>query len=159
MSDDATIRGHDRIAEHITPIFRGIPTPPGVDLALPPPSMKTLGLRFEEYVPAQSLTATVTVSEEFGNVVGMLQGGLLSAMLDDVIGALSFLTARGLTTSLELTTHFLRPVRLGERLRLTAVVRKAGRTAIYVSAEAHNADGKLVATAMSAQHVVSMPTP
>jgi acyl-coenzyme A thioesterase PaaI-like protein len=47
----------------------------------------------------------------------------------------------------------------GGRLTLDAVVRQAGRTAIYIAAEAHNEDGKLVATAMSTVQVLRMPSP
>ncbi len=157
MNDDATIQGHEQILEHTIELFRSFPIPPGVDLKLPPPSTTALAIRFEEYVPARSLTATVAVSEQFGNAVGLLQGGFLAAMFDDLVGPLSYLTARGPTTSLDLTTHFLRPVFAGGRLTLNAVVRKAGRTAIYIGAEAHNDDGKLVATAMSTVQVLPMP--
>jgi uncharacterized protein (TIGR00369 family) len=158
MGDDAPIQGHEQVLRYTIELFRSF-TPPGVELELPPPSAKAFDLEFEEYVPAQSLTATVAVSKQYANAVGLLQGGFLAAMFDNLIGPLSYLTARGATTTLELTTHFLRPVVPGERLRLTAVVRKAGRTAIYIAAEAHNGDSKLVATAMSTVQVLAMPTP
>lgn len=158
MSDDATIRGHEQVLQCTFDLFRSV-APPGVALELPPPSVKAFDIRFEEYVPARSLTATVEVSAQHANAVGLLQGGFLSAMFDNLIGPLSYLTARGPTTTLELTTHFLRSVFPGQRLTLTAEVRKAGRTAIYIAAEAHNADNKLVATAMSTVQVIAMPTP
>jgi len=158
MSDAAPIRGHEQILEHTIELFRGFPIPPGVELQLPPPSSTTLDIRYEEYVPARSLKATVVVSERFANAVGLLQGGFLSAMFDNLIGPLSYLTARGPTTSLELSTHFLRSVFPGSKLTLDAVVRRAGRTAIYIAAEAHNEDGKLVATAMSTVQVIQMPS-
>jgi uncharacterized protein (TIGR00369 family) len=118
-----------------------------------------MDMQFEEYVPAKSLTATVAAPPQYANAVGILQGGFLSAMFDNLIGPLSYLTARGPTTTLELTTHFMRTAFPGQRLRLTAVVRKAGRTAIYIAAEAHSEDNKLVATAMSTMQVLPMPTP
>ena len=159
MSDDAAIRGHEQILEYANGLIRGLPIPPGVNLELPPPSTTTLDIRFEEYVPARSLKATVAVSEKYANAVGVLQGGFLCAMFDDLIAPLSWLTARGPTASLDLTTQFLRPAVPGGRLTLDAVVRKAGRTAIYIAVEAHNEDGKLVATAMSTVQVLRMPTP
>ncbi|HEX6341986.1 PaaI family thioesterase [Umezawaea sp.] len=158
MSDDATVRGHDEIQELTFELFRGV-APPGVTLALPPPSVKVFDIRYEEYVPARSLTAVVRVSPQHANAVGLLQGGFLSAMFDNLIGPLSYLTARGPTTTLELSTHFLRAVVPGDELRLIAEVRKAGRTAIYIAAEAYGGGGKLVATAMSTVHVIAMPTP
>ncbi|QBS40809.1 hypothetical protein DMB37_12470 [Nocardia sp. CS682] len=157
MSDDA-IHGHEQILEHTFAMLRSFPTPPGVNLLLPPPSTKTLDMQFEEYVPARSLTATVEVPLQYANAVGLLQGGFLSAMIDDLFGALSYLTARGPTTSLDMTTHYLRPVFAGERLRLHTVVRKSGRTAIFLAAEAHNGSDKLVATATCTLQVLPVPT-
>lgn len=157
MSGDATIRGHEQILEYANELIRGLPIPSGVTLQLPPPSTKVFDMRFEEYVPARSLKATVVVSEKFANAVGILQGGFLCAMFDELIAPLSWLTARGPTTSLELTTHFLRPAFPGGRLTLDAMVRKAGRTAIYIGAEAHNEGNKLVATGMSTVQVLPMP--
>ncbi|AFU01726.1 MULTISPECIES: PaaI family thioesterase [Nocardia] len=158
MSDDATIHGHEKVLEYTVELFRSF-TPPGVTLQLPPPSAKEMDMQFEEYVPGTSLTATVAAPPSYANAVGIVQGGFLSAMFDNLIGPLSYLTARGPTTTLELTTHFMRQTFPGQRLRLTAVVRKAGRTAIYLAAEAHSEDGKLVATAVSTVQVLSMPTP
>jgi uncharacterized protein (TIGR00369 family) len=157
VSDEAVIQGHDQILEQTIELIRSFPIPPGVELQMPPPSTKALNIQFEEYVPARSLKATVVVPEQYSNAVGLLQGGFLAAMFDDLIGPLSYLTARGPTTSLELTTHFLRAVFSGARLELNAVVRKAGRTAIYISAEARNEDNKLVATAMSTVQVIPLP--
>jgi len=159
MSDDATVRGHEQILEHTHQLLRSLPIPPGITLRLPPPSTTALDMQFEEYVPARSLRATVVVSEKYLNGMGLLQGGFLAAMFDNLIGPLSYLTARGPTTSLELTTHFMRAVFPGSRLTLDAVVRRPGRTAIYIAAEAHNEDDKLVATAMSTVQVLRMPTP
>jgi uncharacterized protein (TIGR00369 family) len=157
MSDDETIRGHDQIVEQTVGLIRSLPLPPGFNLRLPPPSTAALGIRFEEYVPARSFKATVVVSDDHVNGMGLLEGGFIAAMFDNLIAGLSYLTARGPTTSLDLTTHFLRPAFAGTRLRLSAEVRKAGRTAIFIAAEAHNDDDKLVATATSAVQVLPMP--
>lgn len=89
--------------------------------------------------------------------MGILQGGFIAAMFDDLMAPLSYLTAKNPTTSMDLTTHFLRPVFVGERVTLTATVQKAGRTAIYLAAEAHNEKNKLVATAVSTLQVVGLP--
>jgi uncharacterized protein (TIGR00369 family) len=157
MSDDTPIQGHEQIVEQTIALIRSLPIPPGVDLRLPPPSTTALGIRFEEYVPARSMKATVVVSDDQINGMGLLEGGFIAAMFDNLIAGLGYLTAGGPATSLDLTTHFLRPVFVGARLTLEAVVRKAGRTAIYIAAEAHNEDGKLVATAVSTVQVLPMP--
>jgi uncharacterized protein (TIGR00369 family) len=159
MSDGAAIRGHEEILQHTIELFRSFPIPRGVELQLPPPSTTALGMQFEEYVPARSLKATVVVSEAHANAVGVLQGGFLSAMFDNLIGPLSYLIARGPTASLELTTYFMRPVFPGVQLTLDAVVRKPGRTAMFIAAEAHDANNKLVATASSTVQVLPLSPP
>jgi acyl-coenzyme A thioesterase PaaI-like protein len=151
MSDGAAIRGHEEILQHTIELFRSFPIPRGVELQLPPPSTTALGMQFEEYVPARSLKATVVVSEAHANAVGVLQGGF--------IGPLSYLIARGPTASLELTTYFMRPVFPGVQLTLDAVVRKPGRTAMFIAAEAHDANNKLVATASSTVQVLPLSPP
>ncbi|OLE26872.1 MAG: hypothetical protein AUG49_07095 [Catenulispora sp. 13_1_20CM_3_70_7] len=155
--EETVIKGHDQIVAHAMAAFDALPIPPGIVLQLPPASTKTLALRYEEYAPGRSLSATVETSAQYGNVMGILQGGFLAAMFDDLMAPLSYLTAGNPTTSLELTTHFLRPVVVGERLTLTATVRKAGRTVVYLAAEAHNEKSKLVATAVSTLQVVVLP--
>ncbi|MBF6181921.1 PaaI family thioesterase [Nocardia otitidiscaviarum] len=156
MSDDTTVTGHDEIMKHALALFDHLPVPPGVELKLPPPSTTTLEMRFAEFVPGKSLSATVTVAAKYGNVMGLLQGGFLAAMFDDLMAPLGYLTARNPTTSMELTTHFLRPVFVGEQLTLTATVRKRGQSVMYIAAEAVNANGKLVATAMSTIQVMPL---
>ncbi|MEU7143544.1 PaaI family thioesterase [Nocardia sp. NPDC046473] len=157
MSDEATIHGHDKVLEYTIELFRSF-TPPGVTLQLPPPSAKDMDMQFEEYVPGKSLTATAAAPPQYANAVGLVQGGFISAMFDNLIGPLSYLTARGPATTLELTTHFMRQTFPGQRLRLTATVRKAGRTAIYIDADAYTEDNKLVATARSTVQVLPVPT-
>src|SRR5437660_5799943 len=98
MSDDGPVRGHEQIVERTIELFRSLPMPPGVDLdnlEMPPASTKTLDLRYEEFVPARSLRATVVASEKYANAVGLLQGGFISATFDDLIALRRYLTARG----------------------------------------------------------------
>ena len=154
---DNVIKGHEQIVAHVIAAFDDLPVPPGIRLQLPPPSTTTLALQYEKFVPGRSISATVEIPPQYGNVMGILQGGFIAAMFDDLMAPLSYLTAKNPTTSMDLTTHFLRPVFVGERVTLTATVQKAGRTAIYLAAEAHNEKNKLVATAVSTLQVVGLP--
>ncbi|MFJ9363733.1 PaaI family thioesterase [Nocardia sp. NPDC101769] len=159
MANETVIKGHEEIVKYAIAAFDQLPVPPGIELKLPPPSTTTLGLNYEEFVPGQSISATVEIPAKYGNVMGMLQGGFLAAMFDDLMAPLSYLTAKNPTTSMDLTTHFLRPVFVGEHLTLTATIRKPGQTAIYIAAEAHNGNGKLTATAISTIQVIQLPKP
>ncbi|RJO70691.1 PaaI family thioesterase [Nocardia panacis] len=154
---DTVIKGHDEIVEQAIAAFDHLPIPPGIELQLPPASTVALGLRYEEFVPGRSLSATVEIPAQYGNAMGILQGGFLAAMFDDLMAPLSYITSKNPTTSMELTTHFMRPVFVGERLTLTATIRKPGQSVIYIAAEAHNGKNKLVATAISALQVIQVP--
>ncbi|MFD4456609.1 PaaI family thioesterase [Nocardia sp. NPDC058480] len=157
MAEETVITGHDAIVKHAITAFDNLPIPPGIELKLPPPSTTTLGLQYEEFVVGQSLSATVEIPAQYGNVMGLLQGGFLAAMFDDLMAPLSYLTSKNPTTTMELTTHFMRPVFVGERLTLNATVRKPGRSVIYLAAEAHNGNNKLAATAISTIQVMQLP--
>ena len=157
MTTEAPIQGHDQILEQTIALIRSLPIPDGVELQMPPPCTQALDIQFEEYVPARSLKASVVVPQQYTNAMHLLQGGFLAAMFDDLIGPLSYLTAGGPTTTLELSTQFMRPVFNGAKLELKAEVRKPGRNAIFIAAEARNEEGKLVATATSTVQVIPMP--
>jgi uncharacterized protein (TIGR00369 family) len=150
------IKGHDQILQCTIEILRALPVPPGVELELPPKCAREIASNFLEYRPGDSLIAEITVPQRYANAVGLLQGGFLAAMFDDLMGPLSYLTAKGPTTTLELSTNFLRPVMVGEKIVLVAKVRKAGRSAIHITAEATNSDGKLVATSSTNIQVLKL---
>jgi uncharacterized protein (TIGR00369 family) len=149
------ICGHERILQQTIDAFRALPIPEGVHLELPPNCAKEIETRYVEYVPNKSLKATFTVPNKYANAVGVMQGGFLAAIFDNLMGPLGYLTARKPTTSLELITHFFRPILPGEELTVTATVRKSGRTVLYVSADAVNQEDKLVSTASSMLQVLS----
>lgn len=148
------IRGHDQIIQHAYQIFKSFPMPQGVQLVLPPPCSRELESVCIEYVPDESLSASVVVPSKYANPFGLLQGGFLAALFDNLMGLLSALTARRFTTSLDLNTYFLRPVIPGERLTVVTRMRKAGRAVQHIVADATNERGKLVATASSTVHVL-----
>jgi uncharacterized protein (TIGR00369 family) len=151
------IRGHDQILQHAYEVFNSIPMPRGVQLILPPPCAREIKAVFIEYVPSESLSASVDIPPHYANAVGVLQGGFLAALFDNLMAPLSLLVAKGPTTSLDLTTYFLHPVLPGERLTLIARAHKAGRTVQHIAANATNEQGKLVATASSTFQVLSVP--
>jgi uncharacterized protein (TIGR00369 family) len=110
----------------------------------PSPSSSTLG--FE--VVALDMTAWTTCvrfdgKPEFLNPAGYVQGGFLSAMLDDTIGFLAGMKVapRALPATVDLHTHFLRPVREGS-IEVVARLRNFGRSIIFAEAELFDKRGK-----------------
>ena len=80
---------------------------------------------------------------EFANPAGYVQGGFLSAMLDDTIGFLAGMKVapRALPATVDLHTHFLRPVRVGV-IEVAARLANIGRSIIFAEATLYDARGK-----------------
>lgn len=115
----------------------------------PSPSSSTLG--FE--VLALDMTAWTTRvrfqgKPEFQNPAGYIQGGFLSAMLDDTIGFLAGMKVapRALPSTVDLHTTFLRPVRVG-MIEVSARLSNIGKAMIFSQATLFDVRGKEAARA------------
>ena len=88
--------------------------------------------------------------EEFLNFGGSVQGGFLTAMLDDALGPAVLFKARRplIVHTIDLHTHFLRPVGLGD-VTVEAECTKLGRSVAYTEAKLFDANGRLCARATS----------
>ena len=98
--------------------------------------------------------------EEMMNPGGNMQGGFITAMLDDAmsVAACVIQPVYGMAPTLQMTTNFLRPVPM-EKLRARGEVVRAGRSAVHTHGELFNMDGKLLATAVAACIPRPMPVP
>ncbi len=85
---------------------------------------------------------------DFTNPAGFIQGGYLVAMMDDAIGMLATMKAgrAKLPSTVDLHTHFLRPVRIGA-IEVVARLRNVGRAMVFAEAELFDARGKEAARA------------
>ncbi len=123
-----------------------------MDLQVPPNCDLTLGMTcVEKSVPGETQWR-VLVDERFLNPVGVVQGGFLTAMLDSAMGA-SVVTAleprRVVVANTNLQASFLRPVKPGEQLTVTARVQKLGRSVAFLAGIIVNDRGACVVTASS----------
>ncbi|NQU69323.1 MAG: PaaI family thioesterase [Rhodospirillales bacterium] len=89
-----------------------------------------------------------TAREEFLNLIGSIQGGMLTAMLDN---AMSFAVLAGLdpiyaAPSLEIKTSFLSPGKAGLIIGRGNVIR-CGRSVAFMEGRLFGPDEKLLATA------------
>jgi uncharacterized protein (TIGR00369 family) len=122
-----------------------------------PPSTETLGFRVLRVDQAAGeVEAEFEGRPEFGNNTGVIQGGFLTAMLDEVT-TIAGVVASGLTSafpSLEMKTSYLRPCRQGKVRGVGRVVR-LGRSVAFLEGDLYDAEGKHVAHAT----VTAVPTP
>ena len=114
-----------------------------------PPCSDTLGMRLEAVDQAsQSLTMSFDVSESFANPTGAIQGGFITAMLDEAMSTCVIIASNVTMTAptLELKTSYLRPLFPGPA-RVDARILRMGKTAAFMEADCFDPDGKLVARA------------
>ena len=111
---------------------------------LPSPSSTTLGF---EVLALDMSDWTTRVRFDgkpvFANPAGYIQGGFLSAMLDDTIGFLAGMKTapNALPSTVDLHTHFLRPVRIGA-IEVAARLANIGRAMIFAEATLYDTRGK-----------------
>lgn len=92
------------------------------------------------------LVAEYVVRDELTNPAGVLHGGVASAILDDLIGAMVFTLGREFAfTSVNLNIDFLHAARLGDTITATAEVVRAGKNIIHCEGRIVAADGKIIA--------------
>ena len=121
-----------------------------------PPAAVLLGWKLERVDPE---TGTIRVQfearDEFMNPVGTVQGGMLTAMLDDTMGpaAVAHLGGEVFCQTLELKTSFLRPARPRKLYGEGRVVHR-GRDVVFLEGRLEDADGRLIATATATSRII-----
>ena len=130
-------------------------------LKLPPPVFVDMQTEVRDYRPGMgddklgaSMTARFPVLERYQNPMGVMQGGMVAAAVDGVIGPLSYLVAPPSVTA-QLTMTYLAPATeeteyVEVEARLTA---RAGRQLVF-DATVTSPDGTTIAVARATQTVV-----
>jgi len=121
----------------------------GDAVEFPPPCFTSMNAEFTAYESRSALTVEIPVSQDMLNPVGSMQGGFITAAIDNTMGPLSYLALRSAASTLDIHTQFIRAVPAGERLRVTARVVSRGPVSLVMEAEVLNSHGKLVARAMA----------
>ncbi len=123
----------------------------------PPPVATLLGAQVQHVdVKAGELMAHYHAPISFNNPAGTVQGGMLSAMLDDVTASLVDATlqaGQGVVT-LNLNVSFLRPANAGE-LTANASFLRRGRDVCHVHGVLSQ-NGKEIASAVAVCKIVTM---
>ena len=110
---------------------------------------KLIGMRLVDLKPDEASIA-IEMRDDLRQPSGVLHGGVTATLIDTAM-AFAVRTRLGLdeaTATIDLTVHYVRP-HLSGAFTCTAKLVRAGKRIFTVSAEVHNEEGKLIATALS----------
>jgi uncharacterized protein (TIGR00369 family) len=129
-----------------------------LDRLTPPPSSKLLGWRLLDARPRDGwIRIGFDGKKEFCNPAGFVQGGILSAMLDDTMGPAVFAMTEGrlYTATITMTVNFLVPAKPGP-ITAEASVTQLGRTIAFVEGKLMAEGGTVLATASASARLVEV---
>jgi uncharacterized protein (TIGR00369 family) len=121
-----------------------------------PTAARTLGWSLIEADPERGeIEVSFEATDDFLNPAGTVQGGFLTAMLDDTMGpALAATLDPGLfAATLELKVSFLRPAKPGRLVGRGRVVHSGG-TIAFLSGELLDGSGRVVATGSATARIL-----
>lgn len=120
-----------------------------------PPFGDFFGLRIISATP-ELVEADFTATPAMGNRNGVLHGGAISAICDNMGGTATFMSlAPGTaTTTIEAKTNFFRPVAIGETATLRTVPLHRGRRTAVWQTTVYRADGKVAAISVQTQMIM-----
>ena len=123
--------------------------------ATPPPAAALLGWEPVTIDPeAGTIEVAFTATEQFLNLVGVIQGGLLAAMLDATLGpaVIATLGPGQYAPTTDLHVQFLRPARPGRLTGRGRIVRR-GRDIAFLAGELLDDSGQIVAVASATAQI------
>lgn len=124
----------------------------------PSPHSMLLGSEFVGWdADTQTATMRFTVQDQMCTWRGGVQGGLVAGYLDDVMGYayVASTDGREAPLNLDLSMSLIRLIPQGATVTGTGRVVKAGRRVLFLEAELHDDEGRLLARATS----TAIPTP
>jgi len=147
-TETAHFRSGDGYEQFMELVGRHVPKPPAY--------ASLLGMRPLHAEPGH-VKLEFQASEQMLNPVGVVQGGFITAMLDEAMGpaALAALGPGHAIPTLELKVSFLRPVRPG-RVVAEARVVHLGRSIAFMEASLFDEEGERLATSTATARVVRL---
>lgn len=94
-----------------------------------------------------TVTMEFTVRDDMLNPLGSMHGGIMSLLIDEVMGAAVFsLGLKDFYTNINLSLDFMRSAKKGEVISVVAQPVKIGRRVLTMSSEIYNSSDKLIAS-------------
>ena len=113
-----------------------------------PPAAELLGWELLDIDPDQgTIKLKFQARPEFVNPIGVIQGGFLTAMLDEALGGAiaAMLGPDRFAPTVELKVNFIRSAQVGPIVADARVIHQ-GISVIFLQGELHTVEGRLIAT-------------
>jgi uncharacterized protein (TIGR00369 family) len=125
----------------------------------PPPAARLLGWRFIGLDEHGVLSCSFEATEAMLNPAGVVQGGMLAAMLDEIMGPLVAAISREqvFTQTLEMKISYMRPAHAGTILGEGRILHR-GRNVVFLEGRLLNREHDLVALGSSTARVKAAVT-
>jgi acyl-coenzyme A thioesterase PaaI-like protein len=101
-------------------------------------------------LPSGEISAETTFSDDYASYPGIVHGGIVSTLADEVMGDMLALRYGMLAFSVSLRTRMLLPLRVGEPYLTVARITGSGGGVVRTEADITGADGELHVTANAA---------
>jgi uncharacterized protein (TIGR00369 family) len=126
------------------------------DAELQPPFAEFLGLKVTHVSPERVL-AELTVREELGNRFGILHGGAIMALADNLGGTATIanLPDGATTATIESKTNFFAGIAVGDTARAECTPLHRGRSTMVWQTRIVRGDGRLAAIVTQTQMVLT----
>lgn len=117
-----------------------------------------------ESIEEGSIQARYTVRKDMTNPAMILHGGVMAAIMDDLLGMSIFtLGLKEFYPSINLSLEYFTPAKVGDEVICKTLVVKKGRNVITMAAELRHQDGKLIAQgrsqSVSSNYQTNIPKP
>ena len=129
--------------------------------ASPPPSAQLVNWRFVAFDEATGvLSCAFEATHAFLNPVGLVQGGILAAMLDEAIGPVAAAVSHGavLAQTLEMKISYMRAARVGFILGEGRILHR-GRDILFLEGRLFDSDRRLIALATATARAITPDKP
>ncbi len=125
------------------------------DAELQPPFAELMGMKIT-HLSRDKVTAEMLVRDELENRMGVLHGGALMALADNLGGTATManLPAGARTTTIESKTNFFSPIPIGDTAHAECTPLHRGRSTMVWQTRITRDDGKLCAIVIQTQIVI-----
>lgn len=105
------------------------------------------GLKADFLIQDGRITTECVFPKKFQGYAGVVHGGMIGLMLDEVMVNLPWKLYNTPVVSAELNIRLKKPVKVGEKVFFSAEIEKEQKNIIYTKGEAKLSDGSVVAAA------------